>query len=1639
MRNILILLLVFCISYGNSFAETYYSLVSGDWNIPGNWSNTGYEGPPSTTFPDANIDNVYIGSNRTMTLDQDRQLGTVLVEYDGTMVFGENVLTGNEFILGDGGKIVVGHPEGINLSGATGNIQTGIRTFNELNHNNGRYVYSGNAAHTGDGIADQIASIEIAVDGAQTIQLDKSIIVNGDVLINSGVFNSAGFNITLSGNWTNNSEFIPLNSIVTFNGNNSQTIGGTGLIEFGNVTLEKNAGRVDATKDLKINTVLRLIFNSVLNIQENTLTLGENNALYSDTGNGQDFTATKCIQCGTGAKVVREIQDGSILPLEMLFPISTMGPIYTPAKISYKTGAIFSDASLSVQINVEEHPEILKENVSLSRYWTIETAGTITTGSGGADLEFYYDDDDISGAEDEYRVLQYSGGAWIIEPGTSSNEVAYPINKISATKVNDPVAGDWTAGQLNAVRRVFYSRASGAYSEPATWSLLSHEGSGSTFGPGSPNDLVIIGHEDVVTLTDHTLEADEIVVDNLGTLITGEFTVSSLVNKFTLNDGGTLYIGSPSGIKLTEMRGNIQAVNRSYSDDATYVYTDIGNQYTGDGLPEKVRALIIDKETDEYTVSLSNAVAISDSLVILKGELDQTTNLYSLAGETPGRTFVMRGGKLLLHHLFPENFTPPVLTAGEIEYTGLDGISVPGKMADNGVIQYNDLVISGNRGSSAITFDSGDTITIHGKFDISDLEFSPFEGERFITEGSTIRFNGDVPQFAPRMCKTDSPWVRLNYYNLHVSGTDTTFLADTNHIITNELRILPGATFAQNGRGLEIHGKWINIQGDFVYDMNKPVHFIAEHSDSVLSVIPDDDPFYDVDFTGPGAFMILGNMTVDNDFNILAGGNVFGNTANISIKGNWNNLGVFDPETSTVRFAGSADQYIVNDTDEEFYNLNIDNGAALNFSETDGRYISVLNKLYFNSGVINADNNNRFVSVDSNVVRPGAGHVNGRLRIKTPEGNTDTLLFAIGTSVIYRPLSASFKGTGGDEGYLLAYTEETDKDFFDSDGGSGLNWTYAVQKRWSFDWFPGEEGALGIRTYNLTIGYEETDLTVDANPMLFNVRRKQDGAWNAPLIGEKTETSIEALENDGFGYFIIGHSLASAFYSIADGAWSNPNVWSTDGYSGISANSVPNGNSEVKIGNGKKITLDQDFATNNDGKITIENSGHLVCGEKVLSGNGSFELMSGATLESGSADGLSETGTSGNVQTWTRNYNVGDHKNSTIIYSGADGQKTGSLTTYGFLVINGQGTVELSDDITVYHDLTINSGSLNAGTDGRAITINGNWINNAEFVPMAGDSKVIFEGDADQEITQPEGQAFNSIEINKTGGKATLLSSDLLVGHELKLDEGVLDSRTNDQNVKVLNTGYVTGGGGFVDGKLTRFFANNDTGPITFDVGSDVRTLMVVEINGIGGTEGYLTATAFGEDHADIASSKLDTDKNVQRYWSLAADNDIDIDQRTYDVTVQFVNPDDLRNGANPQDFIMQSYEGNSWNDLTIGAKTVNSTKATGLTVFNSDFAVGPTKGDAVDETMLGNEAISRIYPNPVSGKTTIEFNLKQNSNVELAIYDLNGRKMRTLFNGFLSEGTHSIDWTPDLNNGLYYYIVKSNHFEATRKIIISK
>jgi len=84
-------------------------------------------------------------------------------------------------------------------------------------------------------------------------------------------------------------------------------------------------------------------------------------------------------------------------------------------------------------------------------------------------------------------------------------------------------------------------------------------------------------------------------------------------------------------------------------------------------------------------------------------------------------------------------------------------------------------------------------------------------------------------------------------------------------------------------------------------------------------------------------------------------------------------------------------------------------------------------------------------------------------------------------------------------------------------------------------------------------------------------------------------------------------------------------------------------------------------------------------------------------------------------------------------------------------------------------------------------------------------------------------------------------------------------------------------------------------------------------------------------------------------------------------------------------------------------------------------------------------------FPNPFNPVTTLRYYLPEDAMVNINIYDMMGRLVRTMVNSQQNAGYRSIRWnaTNDagepMSAGLYLYMIKAVEFRQTRKMVLLK
>ena len=103
-------------------------------------------------------------------------------------------------------------------------------------------------------------------------------------------------------------------------------------------------------------------------------------------------------------------------------------------------------------------------------------------------------------------------------------------------------------------------------------------------------------------------------------------------------------------------------------------------------------------------------------------------------------------------------------------------------------------------------------------------------------------------------------------------------------------------------------------------------------------------------------------------------------------------------------------------------------------------------------------------------------------------------------------------------------------------------------------------------------------------------------------------------------------------------------------------------------------------------------------------------------------------------------------------------------------------------------------------------------------------------------------------------------------------------------------------------------------------------------------------------------------------------------------------------------------------------------------------FFVHVNPGVSSQSTLPSDFTLNQNYPNPFNPTTVISYDLPENSRVNLAVYDMMGRRVATLVNENVVAGTHQVQFDASrLSSGTYMYRLQAGGNIQTKKLTLIK
>ena len=128
---------------------------------------------------------------------------------------------------------------------------------------------------------------------------------------------------------------------------------------------------------------------------------------------------------------------------------------------------------------------------------------------------------------------------------------------------------------------------------------------------------------------------------------------------------------------------------------------------------------------------------------------------------------------------------------------------------------------------------------------------------------------------------------------------------------------------------------------------------------------------------------------------------------------------------------------------------------------------------------------------------------------------------------------------------------------------------------------------------------------------------------------------------------------------------------------------------------------------------------------------------------------------------------------------------------------------------------------------------------------------------------------------------------------------------------------------------------------------------------------------------------------------------------------------------------------------------------------FSSDYSVSE-RGTYLDDILVSGSpstgiafiyeaplpkdfSMAQNFPNPFNPETNIEFQLETASSIQLGIFDVLGREIARLADGYFEAGSYRTKWNGTdaggkrVASGIYFYTLKSSNLAITRKMVLLK
>jgi hypothetical protein len=460
-----------------------------------------------------------------------------------------------------------------------------------------------------------------------------------------------------------------------------------------------------------------------------------------------------------------------------------------------------------------------------------------------------------------------------------------------------------------------------------------------------------------------------------------------------------------------------------------------------------------------------------------------------------------------------------------------------------------------------------------------------------------------------------------------------------------------------------------------------------------------------------------------------------------------------------------------------------------------------------------------------------------------------------------------------------------------------------------------------------------------------------------------------------------------------------------------------------------------------------------------------FEISSGGIFFIGSSLGITNSGSTGNVQVnGTRTYVA----NAKYIYSGTSAQNTGNglPTSISGLVISNSNGITLSNNVTVTDSLFMTTGDITTGsytltlsnTKPGSLSYTSGFVN-GKFARAFLTSYITYSFPLDNSGSK----RTVTINLSSTTASTGTITAQYISGDP----SGILTSLT-ETNGYIVNT-YSKDGLWQLDysGSATITYSMNLVATGLSGVSAPSLLRVITRTNSssawnlsgthVTGSSSPITAKRSGLTLASTTQFAIggnSSDNPLDGALPVELVSFASSLSNNTDVKLTWVTSSEINNAGfeiqrkdNNSDYQKVGYvKGNNNTNSTSTYSFTDNSLATGKYTYrlkqidnngNYEYFV---LNNTVEIGTPNKFSLSQNYPNPFNPITKINYAIATAGQVTVKVYDMTGREVKVLVNEVKSPGFYTVDFNGvNLASGIYVYRLTSNNFTDTKKLSLIK